>query len=41
MEQKDYSSPTLTLLLIGQTDVLTGSDEWWDVMEEDIGDWEE
>ena len=39
MELKDYSSPTLTLLLIGQTDVLTGSDEWWDVTEEDIGDW--
>lgn len=41
MKLKDYNSPVLTILLMGQMDVLTGSDEWWDVTEDDIGLWEE
>ena len=41
MKPKDYSSPVLTLISMGQTDVLTGSDEQWDVMKDDIGAWEE
>lgn len=42
MIQKDYSSPVLTLISIGQTDVITASNfEDNDVMKEDVGLWYE
>lgn len=40
MIQKDYSSPVLTIVSMGQTDVITASNfETKDVTKDDIGLW--
>lgn len=39
---KEYSSPDLRVVILGQTDVICASNyEWKDVMQEDNGIWDE